>query len=102
MQVIYKYEVIIKDIFTLDIPLGARVLSLQVQRGKPYMWIQVNSDVLVVETRVFWVLGTGHPFPDEVSLYFLGTFQIHSGNSVFHVFEQIGDGNLMMGMAIKG
>jgi len=43
VKAIYKYLVPIKDVFTVDMPDGAAVLSVQVQFGEPKMWALVDN-----------------------------------------------------------
>tara|TARA_R110000803_G_scaffold20201_16_gene52282 strand:- start:539 stop:799 length:261 start_codon:yes stop_codon:yes gene_type:complete len=81
---IYKYEFEVVDELTIAMPRGARVLSVDVQRGAPCMWALVDPDELPLN-RKFAVYGTGHPM-DQVG-EFVGTFQMAGGLLVFHLFE---------------
>lgn len=86
MTTIYKYPVPIQDCFTLDLPEGAKALSVQTQNGEPQIWATVNP-AAPKQARKFRVLGTGHPFPDVDACKYVGTFQIHGGSLAFHLFE---------------
>ena len=78
---IFKYPVEIRDHFGLDLPRGARVLSVQVQRDEPMMWALVDPDA-PSERAMFRVIGTGHPIDDPPeTLDYVGTFQIHWGGA---------------------
>lgn len=79
---------------TISMPRGATVLCVQEQGNAPQLWALVDSDA-PQEQRVFYTFGTGHPLPKDVrhrlvvahTLRYVGTFQLHAGALVFHVFE---------------
>jgi hypothetical protein len=87
-RTIYKYDVPLTDEFELDMPVGAEVISVQVQRGTPRLWAMVNADPETPrESRRFRLLGTGRAIPAEFQLArFVGTFQMANGELVFHLF----------------
>lgn len=85
MKTIWKYAVELKDRFEVDLPMGAEFLSVQSQFGRPQMWWLVDPRMPVTKCR-FAVHGTGHPV--EGKKIYLGTFQIHDGELVFHLFEE--------------
>lgn len=87
MKTIYKYE-ISPGIESFEMPVGAEVLTVQAQNDKPYLWALVDTTEKAVEMRKFGVYGTGHNMPQEPGEY-VGTFQLHGGSLVFHVFDQI-------------
>lgn len=89
MSTIWKYPVPIQDAFSLNMPQGARILSVQTQRGEPVLWAWVYPEEPLVERR-FFLVGTGHPMSDDISLFslfYVGTFQVAAGSLVFHLFE---------------
>lgn len=76
------------DVFCMEMPKGARVLSLQTQGGVPMLWALVDpAKTHKPEKRWFRIAGTGHPIADVDSYTFIGTFQVMSGKLVFHVWE---------------
>lgn len=85
MKTIHKYPLRPSDSTLLSIPEGAQVLCVQVQHDQPYIWVLVESD-RHPESRLFRMVGTGHPMPEEVKEY-IGSFQLLGGNLVFHLFE---------------
>jgi hypothetical protein len=86
-QVIFKYEV--KPEFTLELPRGARVLSVQVQGEKVQMWVlQQAGKQNVLERRTFCARATGVPFDSNHQQAFIGTFQFPEQALVFHLFER--------------
>jgi hypothetical protein len=84
MRTIHKYELFPETV--LDIPRGATVLSVQVQREKPYLWAEVDTSNELTK-RKFIGVGTGHTIPSEARLSFIGTVQLEGGALVFHIYE---------------
>lgn len=85
MYRIYKFQLEVTDIQIINLSKNAHVLSVQVQNGIPCIWALVKTDsVLDVPYRVN-TYGTGHCVSDHPGS-FLGTYQLHDGALVFHVF----------------
>jgi hypothetical protein len=82
---IYKYPVPVTASFTLDMPRGAEVLTVQVQHGEPVLWALVDV-AASLERREFAVHGTGHEMPEGERRY-VGTFQLEGGHFIGHLFE---------------
>lgn len=87
MRRVYKYPVLLSDRFHLDLPVGAKILSVNIQHGNPQMWALVDPDC-PLERRFFRLAGTGHPIEDTVVEH-VGTFRIANGDLVFHLFEEV-------------
>lgn len=84
---VWKYPVPITDELTLNLPAGARILSLQAQRGQVVLWALVNPDKRETPRR-FRLTGTGHPMEIEPArLTHLGTVQLQVGYLIYHLFE---------------
>lgn len=87
---IWKFEPLASEAFSLRMPRGAEILTVQVQHGKPQIWAKVDPTA-PVESRRFALFGTGHRIPDEResehALRYVGTFQVDGGALVFHLFE---------------
>lgn len=88
MKSIYKYGVEIADSFQIDMPENAEILTCQTQNGKPFLWAIIKKDV-PLKTRVFRVLGTGHPINTTEGLKYINTFQMQAGYLIFHIFEVV-------------
>ena len=88
MQAIWKYEVPVTDGSDIDMPAGAKVLTVQVQHQRLCLWVIVNP-ASPVETRRFKVIGTGHEHDECLTaLTYIGTAQMAGGALVWHVFEE--------------
>lgn len=89
-RVIWKFRFDVTDKPKITMPVGARILCVNVQGGQPYVWAEIdNVDAAEIptETRRFRMLGTGHEFdPGEAGRY-IGTFLMHEGYLVFHMYE---------------
>ena len=87
MGAIYKYAVTPESVNTIPMPKGAQVLTVQDQQGKPQIWALVDPDAELVK-RFFLLVGTGTPIKLILSKKdYVGTFQMGSGDLVFHLFE---------------
>lgn len=88
MHTIYKYPIPVEDKFTLALPVGADVLTVQVQHDEVYLWARVNTEN-PAEPRHFRMFGTGHLMPEWFPwpMKHIGTFQLEGGSLVFHLFE---------------
>ena len=85
MKQVWKYQFSVQDHHSFRMPIGAQVLSVDVQQGAPCIWALVDPKA-DVEERHFRLAGTGHPI-NEVGLHFVGTFQLLGGSLIFHLFE---------------
>lgn len=81
---IWKYSLdgIVSEI---EMPMEAKVLTVQLQNGKPHIWTLVNSEN-DMEIRKFTIVGTGNPF-DVSNMKYIGTFQ--DTPFVWHLFENV-------------
>jgi len=82
---IWKYPLKDADQQNLKLPVGAKILTVQIQRGVACLWALVDEEMMPsTEIRTIAIYGTGNPMPDEAGEY-IATFQ--AGEFVFHVFE---------------
>lgn len=90
MKTIFKYEFPIASDFSLEMPEGANVVSVQMQGETPCMWATVDNQAKPVR-RAFSILGTGQSLPGlwEQGMRFIGTFQ--QPPFVWHLFEELPD-----------
>lgn len=93
-KVIYRYPLDITSAQAVKVPLGAEVLTVQMQAGTLQMWVLVDQDVIdlaLEEYKTIGVFGTGHSMPDECKKStYINTFQIGDsvlGGLVFHAFD---------------
>ena len=87
MRRIYKYKLETADDQTVMMPINAKILCVQVQNEIPCLWAIVHDDTQE-EARHFSIYGTGHQISPDCNVEnYIGTYQIHDGRLVFHVFE---------------
>lgn len=94
---IWKFEVPLLGENAIDMPRGARILSVQVQDHRPYVWAVVDPAKPVVRRGLRW-FATGE---SRVNAHapFIGTVQL--GSYVFHLFdfgEAHADGKFRVGV----
>ena len=81
---IWKYDLRLVDVQNVRLPVAAKILAVQVQRGVPRLWALVDPGA-PEENRRIAIRGTGHPI--DMAGEYIGTFQVEGGALVFHVFE---------------
>lgn len=84
-KVIWKFPLETTDIQGIEMPMGADILSVQVQNKSICLWALCDPSA-EKKKRYFLIFGTGNPVPDA-NQKFIGTVQMISGELVFHVFE---------------
>lgn len=89
---VHKYALPIVGNNTVSMPDGARVLSCGLQGSTIFLWVLCDPTALK-EDRVFEIVGTGQPVPDNVK-EFVGTVQAEGNCNwflyfVWHIFELI-------------
>lgn len=93
MHTIYKYPIEVTDVQYIEMPEGAKILTVQVQPDVgPCLWAEVESTNKLAKRRII-VYGTGNPFlPDRdgtaVVRHYIGTFMMRQGRLVWHVYEE--------------
>ncbi len=87
---IWKFILEPTDTQSIDMPLGARILSVDMQNSRVCLWAQVNPEAKIF-ARTIEIFGTGHPIEisDKIVREFIGTVLWPNGHLVFHVFERL-------------
>ncbi len=86
MTTIYKYPV--SPECEIEMPRGAKILTVQTQRGEPQLWALVDPDA-PKERRRNVAFGTGHDIAYPEHLTYIGTVQMPGVSLIFHVFEDM-------------
>ena len=84
-NVIWKFELQFTDMQILAMPVGAKILDVQMQNGNLQLWALCDNE-MQNENRKIAIYGTGNPVPSNSGEH-IATFQMSDGNLVFHVFE---------------
>lgn len=87
-RTIYKYPLLVcGGAQSVAIPMGAELLTVQLQHGEPVLWAMVEPEAPKVMRHV-QMYGTGWPIGvnDEL-IKFLGTVQCNGDILVWHFFE---------------
>jgi hypothetical protein len=92
MRRIYKYQLETIDIQLINVPrltgeenFKSQVLNVDTQNGTPCIWclVDVEEEQQQIKIRI---IGTGNPMPVLSKDDYLGTYQLHNGEQIFHVF----------------
>lgn len=85
-RTIWKYS-ILPNMNTINVPSGAKPLSVAFQGQELMVWLLVDPDASKVD-RTFAIYGTGHIIPEgrEIGV-FLGTTVHPTFGYVIHVFD---------------
>lgn len=87
MLTIHKFTLPNQKYFSLKMPQGAKILTVQEQYGKPQIWALVNTK-MARETRNFRLVATGNPIEEaEELLNYIGTFHLKGIGVTCHLFE---------------
>ena len=92
MKRIFKYSMEIMDRQEVELPAGAKILSVQAQNGLPQIWAMVDDSQAKTDMVHIRIIGTGYEIPDADSLEYIGTVQLINGECVFHVFKEVDHG----------
>ncbi len=87
---IFKFTLSITHKQIVELPIGSTILTVQTQDMKPQIWAVVDTYEKLTEKRTIILLTTGEPIDDStfLTLHYIGTFQLHNGTFVGHVFEE--------------
>lgn len=83
---VWKWTLAAIDRQTIEMPAGAKLLTVQMQGDMPQLWALCDNATIAKQKRHIAIYGTGNPMSDEPGDY-IATFQMHSGSLVFHAFE---------------
>ena len=98
MKRIYKYPLEVTDQQYVDLPVGAQILSVQMQsqpawkmraeNTQPHLWALVDDAETMRCFRNVEMVGTGQPTGHiEFDLFdFISTIQMQDGRLILHVF----------------
>lgn len=92
-KTVYKFIVPLGDAAQgVAVPDDMQVLSVQMQHGKPTMWVLCDPKPVLVARLYRWV-GTGWLFDHKPTDMYLATVQIHEEAMplVFHLFDVTGE-----------
>lgn len=82
---IWKWRIDVTDMQTVIMPIGAKLLDVQMQNGECCIWALCDHTA-PTEPRTIAIYGTGNQMPEDHGEY-IATFQMRGGALVFHAFE---------------
>lgn len=86
-KTIYKYPLTFVESQQVSLPVGTKVLTVQLQNGIPTLWAMVNQNSEHFEDKTIEMYGTGWPIENTcVGRNYISTIQTDE-ELVFHFFE---------------
>lgn len=82
----YKLEWFLGKQRIPNVPVGACILSMQIQNGYPTIWVLVDDAVKAMEPWWIEMRFTGEPF-NENGMMYIATLQNNDG-LVYHAFKR--------------
>jgi len=89
MNYIYKYQLKVTNVQSIEMPSDAEILTVQNQNDIVTLWAKIDSNNTIVAERTIVIIGTGHPFKNVMGRFnkYIGTVMV--GSLVWHVHENI-------------
>jgi hypothetical protein len=87
-MVVWKYTLTGLREDDLEMPIGAKILSVVMQRGIPCLYVIVDPGCTAREKRTIRRFGTNHHMKDVERLSYIGSLQ-HGDTVSWHYFEEI-------------
>lgn len=83
---ILKFPLDLCDHQTIEMPINAQILTVQIQHDKLCIWALCDEtkDTIPIVISLY---GTGNPIKEQPGQY-IGTVQMYNGTIVFHAFKQ--------------
>lgn len=87
-KIIYKYKLKVEDVQKIELPKDYQILYVDMQDGQPHMWVLIDANKPLEEVE-FHTLGTGYSMKYYIEREYVGTYQMHGGSLVLHVFKVV-------------
>lgn len=84
MRRIYKYQTPVVDVWQLELPRGAEILSAGTQGQLITIWAVVDPDA-PLHSRPIHIYGTGELIKERETLRYINS--VFMGQFVWHLFE---------------
>jgi hypothetical protein len=69
MRTVHKFELRHHSVTNLMLPVGARILRIDMQYGRICAWIALNTEMPYIEPYAFVIVGTGQAVPDGFGVH---------------------------------
>lgn len=86
---IWKYPLQVLSTQTVELPVGAEIISANSIGDELFMWaiVDCKRQLEDIVEREICVLVTDGPYPEDKKLKFIDTAQMHDGKFICHIFE---------------
>lgn len=83
---IFKQNLTIEDSQEISLPVGSKILTIQIQHEQPTIWYECDpyNERELVKIAIY---PTGAELPENPGTY-IGTFQLMMGQLVFHAYRK--------------
>lgn len=90
-KTVWRFELTHEPFQEIELPFGAEILMVKPQWETFSIWALVDPAAEEKELRFFEVFSTGQIMPHEENIIrkYVGTYRLHSGSAMSHVFENI-------------
>jgi hypothetical protein len=91
MKQVIQYPVEVKNgEFTIDLPVGARLLNVHAFAGRGFLYVLEDPDPEVERApRRFCFAGTGSKIIENAdALFYVGTVPVNDGSYAYHLFTE--------------
>jgi len=92
MKTIYKYPLETTYRQSVELPEGFEILTIQVQYGKPCIWVLHDRELKNLKPVEIEIFDTGHDvyhIGGKTARRYIGTYQLADGKLIFHTFHRI-------------
>lgn len=91
MKKIYKYPLPVQEKYSIELPLGAKIIRVEDVDGLFFLWVIVDTDPdYPTELRHLEFYKTGQPIEDATNLVYLGLCKLFIMQELgLYVFERI-------------
>lgn len=88
MKTIFKYELETIGRNAIRMPIGAKILTAQIQFGRIHIWAEVD-DSNGSEEVLIDIFGTGFNVAEDMGISgeYIGTVQENNGSYVWHIYK---------------
>ncbi len=94
MSVVLRYEITKVGNFSLELPVGSKILSAGAKFERPMVWIlrptiTPSQEAPATYLQKFVMAETGVNYVDLENYEFIDTIHLHSDTEIYHLFAKI-------------
>lgn len=86
-ETIWKFPLKLQHEQEIEMPAGAKILTVALQKDIICLWALCNPDVPKQKKEIV-IFGTGQPIHENLTLKYIGSVQVCNGDFAWHVFHR--------------